>query len=106
MAHRISQASFQQEVIDKKGLVLVDFYAEWCGPCKMVAPIIEELAKEMPEVSFVEIDVDADGELAEQFNVSSIPTFIVFKDGKPSSQAIGAMGKEGFQDLIEKAKSA
>lgn len=104
VAH-ITKDTFKQEVQDKKGLVLVDFYAEWCGPCKMTSPILDELSNEMKDMSFVKIDVDKDGELASQYNVSSIPSFFIFKDGKPVSQFIGAMGKEGFQEQISQAKT-
>lgn len=86
-------------------MVLVDFYADWCGPCKMVSPIIEELSQEMKDVSFVKVNVDNDSDLAGQYNVSSIPTFIIFKDGQPVSQFVGAMGKEGFVEQLSKAKS-
>ena len=106
MTQKISQTNFQQEVLNKKGLVFVDFYAEWCGPCKMTEPIIEDLSKEMSDISFTKVDVDQDGELAQQYNVSSIPTFVMFKDGQVVGQAIGAMGKEGFEDMIAKAKNA
>ena len=106
MTQKISQTNFQQEVLNKKGLVFVDFYAEWCGPCKMTEPIIEDLSKEMSDISFTKVDVDQDGELAQQYNVSSIPTLVMFKDGQVVGQAIGAMGKEGFEDMIAKAKNA
>jgi thioredoxin 1 len=105
-AQHVTKDTFQQEVLDKKGLVLVDFFAEWCGPCKMVAPIIEELATEMKDVSFVEIDVDKDGELAQQYNVTSIPTFMIVKNGEVVSQFVGAQGKESFEEEIEKARHA
>ena len=100
----ITQPEFQQEVLDYKGLVLVDFFAPWCGPCKMTAPILDELAEEKKEVKFVKIDVDQYGDLAGQYNVSSIPTFVLFKDGKVVSQFMGAMGKEEF--LAELNKTA
>ena len=106
MATQVTAASFQQEVLDKKGVVFVDFYADWCGPCKMVEPIIEEMSKDMTDVSFVKVDVDAEGELAGQYNVSSIPTFYIFKDGKVVSQMVGAQGREGFEEELEKAKNA
>jgi thioredoxin 1 len=105
MASVITKDTFKQEVLDKKGLVFVDFYAEWCGPCKVTDPIIEELSKEVKDVHFVKVDVDNDSELAGQYNVSSIPSFFIFKDGQVVNQAIGAMGKEGFEAMISKAKS-
>ena len=102
----ITQATFKQEVTDKKGFVFVDFHAEWCGPCKMTEPIIEQLSNEIKDVSFVKVDVDQNAEAASQFSVFSIPTFIVFKDGKVVNQFVGAMGKEGFVKEIEKAKTS
>ncbi len=101
-----SSASFQADVLDKKGLVFVDFFAEWCGPCKVTSPIIHEISEEMKDVSFVEIDVDKNQDLAGQYSVFSIPTFVIFKDGKVVSQFVGAMGKEGFLAELEKAKTA
>lgn len=103
VAH-IDKSSFQKEVLDYKGTVMVDFYATWCGPCKMTGPIIEELATEKKDVKFVKVDVDQNQELSSQYNVFSIPTFIVFKDGQPVNQFVGAMSKEGF--LAEMKKSA
>jgi thioredoxin 1 len=105
MATVVTKDTFKQEVLDKKGLVLVDFHAEWCGPCKMTDPIIEELSKEMKDVAFAKVDVDQEGEIAQEYNVSSIPSFFIFKDGKVVSQFMGAMGKEGFQEQIADAKN-
>ena len=100
----INKDQFQKEVIEKKGLVMVDFYADWCGPCKLTSPIIEELSEEHKDVSFVKVNVDNNQELASQYSVFSIPTFIVFKDGKLATQFVGAMGKEGFEEQLNKAK--
>lgn len=102
----ITQASFKQDVLEQKGLVFVDFHAQWCGPCKMTEPIIEQLSDEMKDVSFVKVDVDQNSEVASQYSVFSIPTFIVFKDGKVVNQFVGAMGKEGFLKEIQKAKTS
>ncbi len=100
----INKDQFQKEVAEKKGLVMVDFYADWCGPCKLTSPIIEELSEEHKDVSFVKVNVDNNQELASQYSVFSIPTFIVFKDGKLATQFVGAMGKEGFEEQLNKAK--
>jgi thioredoxin 1 len=98
--------SFEQEVVNYKGVVLVDFYAEWCGPCKAVAPIIDTLSEEQKDVKFVKVDVDANQDLAGQYSIFSIPTFLIFKNGKVESQFVGAHSKEGFVEEIEKAKKA
>jgi thioredoxin 1 len=100
----INKDQFQKEVIEKKGLVMVDFYADWCGPCKLTSPIIEELSEEHKDISFVKVNVDNNQELASQYSVFSIPTFIVFKDGTLATQFVGAMGKEGFEEQLNKAK--
>lgn len=101
----ITKAEFQKTVLDSDTPVFVDFYAEWCGPCKMTEPIVEELSNELKDVTFVKIDVDNDQELASEYSVFSIPTFMIFKNkGKVASQFVGAMGKEGFLDEINKAK--
>jgi len=102
---KINADQFQNEVLNQKGLVFVDFYADWCGPCKMTSPIIEELANEVKEVKFVKVNVDENPDLASQYNIFSIPTFLIFKDGKVIHQFVGARGKEGFLSEIDKAKN-
>lgn len=102
---KINADQFQNEVLNQKGLVFVDFYADWCGPCKMTSPIIEELANEIKEVKFVKVNVDENPDLASQYNIFSIPTFLIFKDGKVIHQFVGARGKEGFLSEIDKAKN-
>ncbi len=97
--------SFQQEVLDHKGVVVVDFYAEWCGPCKVTEPIIEELSDTMKDVKFVKVDVDPNQELASKYSVFSIPTFLIFKNGEIKNQLIGAHSKEGFVEEIHKVIS-
>ncbi len=103
---QISKDSFKTEVLDYEGFVFIDFYADWCGPCKLTAPIIDKLAGEMKNIKFVKINVDENSDLAQQYSVFSIPTFMVFKKGKIVSQFVGAMGKEGFQSEINKALSS
>ena len=98
----LSKDTFASRVINSKGVVFVDFYAEWCGPCKMTAPIIEQLATEQKDITFYKVDVDKNSELASQYSVFSIPTFVIFKDGQIAAQFSGAMGKEGFASEIRR----
>lgn len=98
--------NFQKEVLDNKGIVFVDFFAEWCGPCKFTTPIIKELSESdeyKDKVKFVEVDVDANQDLAGKYNVFSIPTFMIFKEGKPVNQFVGARDKAGFTSEIDKS---
>lgn len=98
----ITNDSFNEEI--KEGVVLVDFSAEWCGPCKMITPILKELAKEMEgEASIVKVDVDAESELAQRFDVMSIPTLILFKDGKQVGRKTGFLPKPKLHDFIKEA---
>jgi thioredoxin 1 len=95
-------ATFQKEVLDQKGVVVVDFYAEWCGPCKVTEPIIEDLSTSMKDVKFVKVDVDPNQDTASKYSVFSIPTFLIFKDGEIKNQFVGAHSKEGFVEEINK----
>ncbi|MDO4515580.1 MAG: thioredoxin, partial [Bacillota bacterium] len=81
--------------------VLVDFWASWCGPCRMVSPIVDEIAQERPDVKVVKVNVDQEQELALQFGVMSIPTLVVMKDGKVVNQAVGVRPKEQILDLLK-----
>ena len=100
----VSSQNFQQEVLDHKGVVFVDFYADWCGPCKMTSPIVDELAEEIKDVKFVKVNVDENQDLASKYSVFSIPTFLIFKDGKVVHQFVGARDKAGFKLEIAKVK--
>lgn len=95
--------NFNDEV--KEGITLVDFFAEWCGPCKMIKPIINELSNEVKDVKILQIDVDKFPDLAGKYNIKSVPTFIVFKDGKEVEKAVGAnSSKDYFINLIDNAR--
>ena len=85
-----------------KGEVLVDFWATWCGPCRMLAPVLEEVAKERPELTIVKVDVDEAGELAAKFGISSIPTLIRFRDGKEGAKTLGFMPKPKLLEFLDK----
>jgi thioredoxin 1 len=90
----VSDASFSTDVLSSNKPVLVDFWATWCGPCKMVAPILEEIASERADqLTVAKLDVDANPETARDFQVVSIPTMILFKDGQPVKRIVGAKGK-------------
>lgn len=81
--------------------VLLDFYADWCGPCRMVSPLVDEIAEEHPEYLVGKINVDEQGELAAAFGVTSIPTLVVMKDGKPVNQSAGARPKNQILDMLK-----
>ena len=96
----INQANFQQEVINSDRPVLVDFWASWCGPCKMLSPIIDEIAAERSDIKVCKINVDEQPELAGQFQIMSIPTLIVFKNGKVFNQTSGARPKNQILSML------
>lgn len=97
----VTDANFKNEVLDSQTPVLVDFWATWCGPCKMIAPIVEELATEYNgKMKFGKLDVDANPQVSMQFGIRSIPTLLVFKGGKVVDQIIGAMPKRNLIDKI------
>ena len=102
MALELNDSVFEEKVLKSDKPVLVDFWAEWCGPCRMVGPIIDELSKEFEGKAVVgKIDVDANQELAAQLNIMSIPTLILFKDGEIVDQAIGALSKAQLLSFLE-----
>ncbi len=99
----ISKEQWEQEVINSDKPVFVDFWATWCGPCNIVAPIVKELAKEYEgKVNFVKVDVDKNKELASKYNIFSIPTLAIFRNGQVVSQAAGAVSKESLRNYIDK----
>lgn len=98
----ITIENFENEVLKSEKPVLVDFFANWCGPCKMVSPLIDELSDEHTEFKFCKVNVDNEGKLANDYNVMSIPNLIVFKNGKVVNQAVGALPKDAILELFDK----
>ncbi|MGH7357187.1 MAG: thioredoxin [Candidatus Rokuibacteriota bacterium] len=100
---KVSDATFDETVVGSDTPVVVDFWAEWCGPCKMIAPVLEEIAEQHPgKLRIVQLNVDDNPETARRFDVMSIPTLLVFKDGEPAKRLVGAKGKgQLLQDLAE-----
>lgn len=97
----INRESFEKIIAQDGKTVLVDFWATWCGPCRMITPVLEEVAKERPDVTVCKVDVDEERELALEYGVSSIPTLLVFRDGKVVNQSIGAMPKERILAMLQ-----
>ena len=102
MIKEINDNIFEETKIETKGKVLVDCYATWCGPCKMLSPIIDELANELKTCTFYKIDIDKSSEIVNKYNIMSIPTLLLFEDGKLSKQTIGFKNKDELKDFIEK----
>lgn len=88
--------SFKDDVLESEVPVLVDFFATWCGPCKMLGPVMEDIAKERSDIKVVKVDIDKDPDLATQYDVMSVPTVILFKDGKNVHQAVGFRPKDSL----------
>ena len=100
----LTKQNFQSEVAESKEKVLIDFWASWCGPCRMVSPIVDEIAEESPAgVKVCKVNVDEQPELAQQFQVMRIPTLLVMKDGKPVASSVGARPKQFIVKMIEEA---
>jgi thioredoxin 1 len=104
--NEVTDSSFQAEVIEAEGPVLVDFWAPWCGPCRVVAPVLEEIAAERPELRVVKLNIDDNQQTAANFQVLSIPTMILFKGGQPVKTVIGAYPKKRLEQELEPALAA
>ena len=101
MSIKFTQQNFREEVLESKEPVLIDFYADWCAPCKMIAPLVEEIAGERPGVKVGKINVDEEPGLASEFRVMSIPTLVVMKDGKPVKTLVGVQPKKEILNMLE-----
>ena len=97
---KLTTETFDQEVLQAGQTVLVDFYADWCGPCKMMGPVVEEIANEETGVKVCKINIDEEMAVAQKYGVMSIPTFIAFKNGEIAGKQIGAVPKSKLQDMI------
>jgi len=101
MSLKITSKNFKEEVLESDKTVLIDFWATWCGPCRMLSPVIDELANEKGDVVKVcKINVDEEPELAQKFNVMSIPTLVVMKDGKVTNVSVGVKSKNVIENMI------
>lgn len=96
----INNNNFSDET--KEGVVLVDFWANWCGPCKMLTPVLEQLSSEMTDVKFFKVNVDENGELAQQFRIASIPTVMIFKNGEVVDKMMGFRPKNQVEEFVKK----
>ena len=98
----VNEKEFNEEL--KEGIVFVDFFATWCGPCKMLSPVIDEVSNEIKDVKFIKVDVDENEDVARKYNIMSIPTLMIFKDGKEVDKKMGFLPKDQLLDFINNNK--
>lgn len=97
----INLENFDQQVTNAASPVLVDFWAAWCGPCSMLSPVVEELAQDHPEIAFGKVNVDEAPELAQKYQISAIPTLLLFRDGKPVDMSVGVKSKKELEAFLK-----
>lgn len=95
-----NESDFREKVLQAPGPVLVDFYADWCGPCRMIAPVLEELAREEPQARIVKVNVDHSPQLASQYGIDAIPALLVFENGRPTKREMGLLTKPQLRSLL------
>ena len=100
----IQSTSEYDQILNKNKSVFVDFYADWCGPCKMVGPLVEELAEEEKDVTFIKVNVDNTPDIAQRYGIMSIPTLLAFKNGELVGNIVGFQPKEALKQLVDKTK--
>jgi thioredoxin len=106
MADNVKTDQFDKEVLQSTQPVLVDFWAEWCGPCHAIAPVLDQIADERDDLRVVKLNIDEEPEIAQRYGVMSIPTLILFKDGEPQAAAVGAMPKSMLEERLGLASAA
>ena len=97
----VNKSEFEEKILKSEKVALVDFYATWCGPCKMIAPFLEEIAAEHPEYVIAKVNVDEEPELAKEFKITSIPALFVIRDGEVTDSVVGYRPKEALLELLE-----
>ena len=100
---KLTEKEMDRELCENEGTVVIDFYADWCGPCKMLAPIYEELAEEMPGIFFGKVNVEEEEEAARRFGVRSVPTVLIFRDGKEVAKSRGFVRKAALRESVASA---
>ena len=106
MPDAVTEDTFDEQVLGSEQLVLVDFWAEWCGPCHAIAPVLDQIAEERSDLRVVKLNIDEEPAIAQRYGVMSIPTLILFKDGEPAAAAVGAMPKSMLEERLGLAEAA
>ena len=101
---QVSPEQFQTEVLDSKTPVVAKFFATWCGPCKLLGPVVEDVAKEHPDIKFVEVNIDQAAALGSQYEINGVPTMLYVKDGKVVDRSVGYIAKDRIEQFLERNK--